>query len=136
MRKLLFVLLAVFSPLIFADDLIVTVTPPAVWSNGDVVAPGDVAQYEITVDCSGNVATVLTDQVTHTFLDVAAGTCSITGMAIDQGGVKGAIAQVSAVTGNSLGAPSVAVVVDTGGNLVDVLAACTASPDCIVITGQ
>ena len=135
MKKLI-MMLAVFSSFSFADDLVVTVIPPTAWSNGDSVQLGDVARYEIGIDCAGDITTVNTDQTTHTFENVPSGVCTISASAVDNNGVFGAVASTSATTGNSLSAPTVAVVVDTGGDLDSVLAACTASPSCIVISGQ
>jgi hypothetical protein len=134
MKNIIVLFLAVFSPVILADDLVVTITPPLIWTNGDTVNAGDIAAYDIGYDCAGVTASAITDQLVHTFNSVPDGSCIVTGAALDQNGQPGAMASATVTTGLSLGAPGIGVAVDTGTSLNAILAACEANVTCTSVT--
>jgi hypothetical protein len=136
-KTVLFVLVSLcLSTLSFADDLNVSITDPSTWSDGSVVSSGDIAKYDISYDCGGVAGQVLTDNPTHTFNNVPAGSCDVMAKVIDANGVVSTASNmVTVTTGVTLNAPTTAVVVDTGTTLQQVIDACINSPsaNCVVI---
>ena len=132
MNKLL-LLLALFAPLAFSDDLTVDVIDPVTWSNGDQITAGQIVQRSIIVECGGVVTSALTDQMSHEFLAVPDGVCNVTASVVGNDGQSGSADVITMPTGNTMDPPGINVLVSTGFDLAAFQAACSALPNCTLV---